>query len=74
MDYDQLSGIVLGQGGTLLLLLSCLVWAMRDRRRLQRACNRRTAEYIALIAKVGNVELPVVRGMEQVEDDTTSGL
>jgi hypothetical protein len=75
MNFEALQSVVLGQGGALLVLLAWLVWALKEIRRLQRQCNRRTEDYIDLITEFSSVKIPARRrGESQDEDLTNNGV
>jgi len=74
MNFEALQSVVLGQGGALLVLLAWLVWALKEIRRLQRQCNRRTEDYIDLITEYSGVKVPRRRGEDQQEDITNNGV
>lgn len=73
LDTDQVIGLILGQGGALVVLIFWLVWTLKDNRRLQKMCNRRTEDYLDLVAEMSGVKTPRRRG-EAEEDATNHGV
>lgn len=66
-------GLVLGQGGALVVLALWLIWTLREIRRLQRMCNRRTEDYLDLITEMSGIKIPQRRSQDREEDITNSG-
>lgn len=66
-------GLVLGQGGALVVLALWLIWTLREIRRLQRMCNRRTEDYLDLITEMSGIKIPQRRSQDRQEDITNSG-
>lgn len=73
VNFEALQSLALGQGGALLVLLAWLFWALKEIRRLQRLCNRRTEDYIDLITEMSGLKIPQRRRQDAEEDITSSG-
>lgn len=71
INFEALQSLVLGQGGALLVLLAWLIWSLKEVRRLQRQCNRRTEDYIDLITEFSSLKIPARRRGESQEEDVT---
>lgn len=73
LSADTLVGLVTGGGGALVVLVSWLMWALKEIRRLQKQCNRRTEDYIDLITEMSGLNVPPRRRMDIAEDITNHG-
>lgn len=74
MNLEDFKTLALGQGGVLIVLCMWLVYTLREVRRLQRMCNRRTEDYIDLIVEMSGVKIPIRRRGEVSEDVTNNGV
>lgn len=71
MDAEAVKQVV-QQGIAFAVLIAWLAYSLREIRRLQRLCNRRTEDYLDLITEVSGLRIKVRKDSEE-EDLTNRG-
>lgn len=73
VNFEALQAVILGQGGTLVVLLAWLWHTLKEVRRLQKLCNRRMEDYMDLLTECSGVKAPRRRPMDNDDMEDATG-